>query len=311
MQNIGERLEEARKRKGLSIREAAEATKIRGDFLTAFESNRFGEVPLPDIYKRGFLKNYSTFLKLDWEKVLADYTAHQLGNSRLARKEGREFFGRMDMPNASGRRSSERGCEGGAPVPESPTSPGEERGAPQQPVEGQGPLFDSRQAGEPRDSRFEEGGERESLFAGDKTLYWKIGLAGAGAFVLFLLIFALVKAVTSGGSPDNPPQINNNQTTTSSGSQTTSSTSTEPRGDTSQVILVGTGETFVQVKQLSNGEVLFKGTLSNGERVPLQIRGSADIAFTNGQNLRIIKDGDAFEPNTESSLIGKINTDNL
>ena len=33
MQSIGERLEEARKRKGISLREAAEATKIRSDFL--------------------------------------------------------------------------------------------------------------------------------------------------------------------------------------------------------------------------------------------------------------------------------------
>ena len=33
MQTIGERLEEARKKRGLSLREAAEATKIRGDYL--------------------------------------------------------------------------------------------------------------------------------------------------------------------------------------------------------------------------------------------------------------------------------------
>ena len=33
MQTIGEKLEEARKRKGVSVREAAETTKIRGDYL--------------------------------------------------------------------------------------------------------------------------------------------------------------------------------------------------------------------------------------------------------------------------------------
>ena len=41
MQTIGERLEEARKRKGISIREAAENTKIRGDYLQKFEANTF------------------------------------------------------------------------------------------------------------------------------------------------------------------------------------------------------------------------------------------------------------------------------
>ena len=49
MQTIGERLEDARKRKGISIREAAEATKIRGDYLQRFESNQF-DLSLADIY---------------------------------------------------------------------------------------------------------------------------------------------------------------------------------------------------------------------------------------------------------------------
>lgn len=307
MQNIGERLEEARKRKGLSIREAAEATKIRGDFLTAFENNHFGEVPLPDIYKRGFLKNYSTFLQLDWEKVLADYTAHQLGNSRLARKEGREFFGRMDMPNNAQRRPLPEKAEEDSNSDLENQAAASKTPQPAEVPRNDEPLFEPRSTPEPRDSRFGDSEDSEGLFADDKTLYWKIGLAGGGAFVLFLLIFALIRAISSGGSPDNPPQINNTQSTSS----TTASPTPSTQGEMNQVILVGTGETFVQVKQISNGEILFKGTLSNGERVPLQIRGSADIAFTNGQNLRIIKDGDAFEPNTERSLIGKINTGNL
>ena len=63
MQTIGERLEEARKRKGISIREAAEATKIRGDYLQKFESNQF-DLNLAEIYVRGFLRGYAQFLKL-------------------------------------------------------------------------------------------------------------------------------------------------------------------------------------------------------------------------------------------------------
>ena len=38
---IGQKLEEARNRKGISIREAEESTKIRGDYLSAFEANNF------------------------------------------------------------------------------------------------------------------------------------------------------------------------------------------------------------------------------------------------------------------------------
>jgi len=52
MQTIGERLEEARKRKGISIREASEATKIRSEYLHKFESNSL-DINLPEIYIRG------------------------------------------------------------------------------------------------------------------------------------------------------------------------------------------------------------------------------------------------------------------
>ena len=79
MQTIGERLEEARKRKGISIREAAEATKIRGDYLHKFENNQF-DIRLPEIYVRGFLRNYAVYLKLPGDKISNDYLALGLGD---------------------------------------------------------------------------------------------------------------------------------------------------------------------------------------------------------------------------------------
>jgi cytoskeletal protein RodZ len=68
MQTIGERLEEARKKKGISIREAAEATKIRGDYLQKFESNHF-DLGIGEIYNRGFLRTYANFLKLPADRI--------------------------------------------------------------------------------------------------------------------------------------------------------------------------------------------------------------------------------------------------
>ena len=44
MASIGQKLEEARNRKGISIREAEEATKIRGHFLASFEKDDFDVV---------------------------------------------------------------------------------------------------------------------------------------------------------------------------------------------------------------------------------------------------------------------------
>lgn len=96
MQSIGERLEEARKRKGITIREASEATKIRGDYLDSFENNTF-KINLPEIYTRGFLRSYANYLKLNSDKVITDYNAHLLGEGKSSRRENREFFGRLEL----------------------------------------------------------------------------------------------------------------------------------------------------------------------------------------------------------------------
>ncbi len=95
MQTIGERLEEARKSKGISIREAAEATKVRGDYLHKFESNQF-DINLPEIYVRGFLRNYAAYLGLSPEKIINDYNALGRGKPK-SKPGGRELYGRMDI----------------------------------------------------------------------------------------------------------------------------------------------------------------------------------------------------------------------
>jgi transcriptional regulator with XRE-family HTH domain len=103
MQTIGERLEEARKRKGISIREASEATKIRGEYLHKFESNQF-EIKLPDIYLRGFIRLYANFLKLPGDKIVNDYLALGLGEGGRPATKGinREIYGKMEITHSSG-----------------------------------------------------------------------------------------------------------------------------------------------------------------------------------------------------------------
>src|SRR5688572_14310444 len=117
MQTIGERLEEARKKKGISIREAAEATKIRGDYLQKFESNHF-DIGLTEIYTRGFLRTYANFLKLPADRILNDYAALGRGDVR-PRTPNREVYGRMDITVAStGAPESTATTEEAAPAPE-------------------------------------------------------------------------------------------------------------------------------------------------------------------------------------------------
>jgi len=127
MQTIGERLEEARKKKGISIREAAEATKIRGDYLQKFESNHF-DIGLTEIYTRGFLRTYSNFLKLPADRILSDYAALGRGDVR-PRQPNREVYGRMDISVASSGDPAERNPAGesGAAPETSPANRGPQR----------------------------------------------------------------------------------------------------------------------------------------------------------------------------------------
>src|SRR3954467_5497441 len=106
MQTIGDRLEEARKKKGISIREAAEATKIRGDYLQKFESNQF-DIGLTEIYTRGFLRNYANYLKLPAERILNDYPPPARGDVP-PRQPSREIYGRMDISVSTHGETSDR-----------------------------------------------------------------------------------------------------------------------------------------------------------------------------------------------------------
>jgi len=173
MQTIGERLEDARKRKGVSIREAAEATKIRGDYLTKFESNQF-DFDLAEIYLRGFLRNYATYLKLPAERILDDYESLGRGETR-SRQPSREIYGRMDV-SISG--PEERGDSPAAAA----AVAAEPAGRSSSQLRGHSPL--------------------PKTPALDPALVFKAGIVG-GALLLLLLIIWMVKMMVGGSSaPD-------------------------------------------------------------------------------------------------------------
>jgi hypothetical protein len=169
MQSIGERLEEARKRRGISVREASEASKIRGDFLLSFENNQF-DIGLPEIYVRGFLRNYSTFLKVEGEKIVTDYNALLIGDAKPARKETRELFGRMELPDRT--RPASDGANGNA-------AGARRRPAGEEPIE------------QPR--------EREAI-SPEMANVLKIGAIAAIGIILILAIVWLIKGIISGPS---------------------------------------------------------------------------------------------------------------
>ncbi len=72
MESIGDILRNERERRGLTLQEVNEASKITIQNLTALEENRFDFFP-NRVYARAFLRDYSNFLGLDSAALLARY----------------------------------------------------------------------------------------------------------------------------------------------------------------------------------------------------------------------------------------------
>ncbi len=256
MQPIGERLEEARKRQGISIREAADATKVRSDFLLNYESNTF-DFDLPDVYKVGFLKMYARFLKLDPVPFQADLEAalvRQRGSA--SRRDSRaESLGRFEIGDR--RKAETKAAPSPSPDPE--------------------PSFDREPS--PAVSKPSPAAADREL---DTALYVKTGLAVVGIIAIFFLLFILVRLILS-SEPIDP--------TTEITEPTPSVTETQPAVPTQQTFtVVGTGNTSVRITQ-SDGQVIYQGGINNGQRMSLTSTGPATLAATDIERVTVEKNG--------------------
>jgi len=65
---VGEKLRDAREIRGVDIFRVERDTKIRSKFLTALEEGDFTDLP-GDVYARGFLRNYASYLGLDADEI--------------------------------------------------------------------------------------------------------------------------------------------------------------------------------------------------------------------------------------------------
>lgn len=251
MQTIGERLEEARKKKGISIREAAEATKIRGDYLSKFENNQF-DINLTELYVRGFLRNYAQFLRLPSDRILNDYAALGRGEAR-PRQPSREIYGRMDVSIASADERTE-----GKPAPADETPP------PPPPVR-----------------RSTGAGRRVGAAPGpgmDPALVFKYGKWAAIALAGVLVIWALV-AIVNSASQD--------RITKSPGS--TGASPVQASGQTITLVALDTVE--VSVRTSDGRVLLPTTILSRGQTKIVEKPGQVFITYDIGKNLNVEIDG--------------------
>jgi len=227
MQSIGERLEEARKKRGISIREAAEATKIRGEYLQKFEGNQF-EIGLTDLYTRGFLRGYANYLRIPSDRLLNDYNAQRGGEPRV-RQPSREVYGRMDLAISS---ADERG-------------------------EAQAESSASESAQRPQ-PRFQRPGE--NLPKGpaiDPALVFKGGILLVALLGLAVAIW-IVKTLF-GPVPGTPAPR-------SAVSAANESVDVAPSGPAASVAIVAIEAVRIKVVRKSDGVELYQGPLQAGER---------------------------------------------
>jgi cytoskeleton protein RodZ len=80
MSVFGDTLRQARVSKGVTLREAEQATRINRHHLSALEEEDFAVLP-PLIYQRGIVRNYSAYLDLDPGKSLALFEETRGGDS--------------------------------------------------------------------------------------------------------------------------------------------------------------------------------------------------------------------------------------
>lgn len=280
---IGERLEEARKRKGISIREVSEATKIRSDFINAMEDNSM-EIPLPEIYKRGFLKNYARYLKLDPEKMLTDYVAQQKGRAGLQRErpssahEDREVFGRMELDE-----EPDTPVPGGAPEREEESDEGDA-------------------IARPKDLSNPGG-----MGLTDNTLYLKIAFGLMAVMVLVLLVVVILKALTGSQEVNlaETPATGPATTTVRPGptSPSTDPAALPPTSGPSTIILRATSDVTVIVDDVVTRERLFSGILRAGETQLIEREGVVKIKYSKGSALEVeMPDGQIVRPSTPPEM---------
>ena len=71
-QHLGEMLRSARERRGLDRARIERDTRIRERYLSALERGAYDELP-GEVYARGFLRTYATYLGLDPDAMVALY----------------------------------------------------------------------------------------------------------------------------------------------------------------------------------------------------------------------------------------------
>lgn len=256
---FGPKLEEARTRQGISIREASDATKIRGDFLASFETNH-GDFDMPEIYKRGFIKLYARYLKLDQEEILKEYTAYHQGSTKGSKKEAsREVLGRMEITSQEDLYPTQ------ATLPLNNTDPIS-----------------------PYKRNYED--EPESSGMPDtRSLYLKIGFGLGGTLALFMAIALIIASYTRKTPTELNPDLLASAPVIANDVEYVTSLDPIKPGTLENLTFSVTDDVEILVRQEEDKQRIYSGHIKPNNPITITRNGPVKIHFSNGSQLTIEK----------------------
>ena len=96
MIRAGQKLKDERQRRGLTLSEISNATKIKVEFLSAIEKGEYEKLPSAS-YAHGFVRNYAKFLDFAEEKILALFR-REFDGKKVYKVLPEGLVGQKEMP---------------------------------------------------------------------------------------------------------------------------------------------------------------------------------------------------------------------
>lgn len=268
---------QARTEKGVSVREAADATRLRADVIENMESGAF-DYKLPEIYKRGFLRIYAAYLRLNVDEILAEYAA-ELSRGNFEDAKRRNILSRVATAAASATANVAAGQREFTPPPAS--------------VESRFENFDRQES------------EAESETPDNSSKFIKLAAIFGGVILLVVVIVLIVSSAVSRNAPEENPdvQINANMPTQPAApvSQATAAASNDIAHPELVLAITALSDTYILVYpdiKTPDGkpaDAIYTGPLQAGERrefrsvVPLMVK------LTDAERVKIERNGAALD----------------
>lgn len=254
--NFGTILEEARVKQGISLREAADATKIRSDFLQAFE-NANGDFNMPLVYKKGFLRLYAEYLHLDADPIVDSFMKGQettIGHLVKKFQSSKDTSGTNEVSNDSKASKLKQ-----TTLPLASTTIKREFKTQEEDIDNdhKEPAFDLLAF-----INWQE----------NKQKYIKGALVVAASLVMIIGVSILFSKFTESSNEKN---------------FATSTQYKDINSTPEELYLISHGEVQVVVRQEENKKRLYSGTIEAGKRITLVRQGPVRIHFSSGKNLTI------------------------